>query len=1354
MRNKILCFLITCFLFSSIISFGQCPTPGYTFPDTVCPNKPITITNSSNAISFNWDNGLGDLDSIPTATVLPAVAGTLTYPENMKVVFENGNYYGFVPNALASYITKYEFGNSLNNNPSISNLPSDVNLSSFQSGIDAVKENGKWYLFVTMYSSNSLVRVEMDSINQNSNLIYTNVAINGPYNPWSIKLLDHVGFIMNNQDDKIIRIDFNGNYANAPTVLQPNVSTGYFNNFGFDVAYDCSSNNYIGFGTSFSAGAIIKFNFGSSLLNNPSVSTILTGVNGAQGVQLIKENGIWHLLLVSNTNLFYNYSLGNSLSNNLSFLYSSSLNAVFSDPKNIQIFKDDNKWIGMIPSTSSFNIVRVTFPFSNQVNNQFSTEQSPSTITFSPNALGYQRIELREDYGNGNSRVYLDSVYVNIAPPIANFTTSNLCVNDSINFFDSSDLCYGNIVNWSWVFGDGGISTDQNPKHLYSTSGVFNVTLNITDNSNQTSSYNQNITVRQKPITNFTFTNNSCSGSPVLFTEASFSADGNITHWDWLINNNNFSNSTINASFASPGLYAIQLTSTTEFGCSDSVTKQITIEPTPIADFSVSNTCVNEVAIFNNLTDSNTISNVSFQWQIGGFLGTNNPNPTYQFPSTNGIYGITLIANSSNGCADTIIKSILIGNRPNPDFILNTDTVCQNSLFTITDNSTPGLSNTISYRKWNMDNGITINDSLNFQYTYSIPGNYQIQLTVLSPTNCDSTITKNIVVVASPNANFSVSDACLGIANQFTDLSSSPAGTFLSFWQLNYGDNTQTSNPNSTHLYSIDGNFTTSLIVTSNIGCSDTTSITALVHPLPTANFIRGKACTGNEIMFTDSTTISSGTINNWSWNFGNNLGTSNQQNPSFIFQYNFAYPVQLISGSSFGCLDTIIQYIVVEKTPDFNVITINNCEGISSQLNYSLVSSASTNLAFLWNFGDSTSSFQPNPSHLYSNSATYNITLEVTDLTNGCALTKSDSIKINPNPTANFNYSGACIDKVILLIENCTIASGSIANFAWNINNLQTLNGNSVSYISSLAGLLKTTLTATSDFGCKDSISKPITIYPNPNIEFTSDIIYGAPPLTINFYNTSSTGNCLWNFGDGSSNSSLTNPSHVYFDTGSYQVELNVVSPNGCIDSAQTVINVFEPIVDISVISNSITRQGNQWLMKALFKNNGNLTINDVDVKLTLQGKSILYERITALNLLPGSTREYEFKSSFDANENTPSYFCVEATTVNNSADRNSENNSYCSTIKDEFECYNLYPNPATDYISFGITIPENDIVEVQLYNETGEDCIQLQSDYYLNGYSNIILNFNQATMKSSATYFIKVRYKEEFRTLKFVKY
>ena len=235
MRNKFLILILTLALFSSHFVFGQCTPGNYVLPDTICPGQPLNIFNTSNALSYNWDNGLGDLDSIPTSSILPAVGGTLVYPENMKVVFDNNKYYAFVPNALASYITKYEFGNSLNNAPIITNLPSDPSLSSFQSAIDAVNENGKWYLFVTMYSSNSMVRVEMDSINQSSNLTFTNMSIAGLNSPWSLKLTNHIGFVMNNQDDKLVRLDFNGNYSNTPTVVQPSISTGFFNNFGFDV---------------------------------------------------------------------------------------------------------------------------------------------------------------------------------------------------------------------------------------------------------------------------------------------------------------------------------------------------------------------------------------------------------------------------------------------------------------------------------------------------------------------------------------------------------------------------------------------------------------------------------------------------------------------------------------------------------------------------------------------------------------------------------------------------------------------------------------------------------------------------------------------------------------------------------------------------------------------------------------------------------------------------------------------------------------------------------------------------------------------------------------------------------------
>jgi PKD repeat protein len=371
-----------------------------------------------------------------------------------------------------------------------------------------------------------------------------------------------------------------------------------------------------------------------------------------------------------------------------------------------------------------------------------------------------------------------------------------------------------------------------------------------------------------------------------------------------------------------------------------------------------------------------------------------------------------------------------------------------------------------------------------------------------------------------------------------------------------------------------------------------------------------------------------------------------------------------------------------------------------------------------------------------------------------GCIAKSQQRVYQFEKPKSAFKVvSGDCDNKDFVFANNSSIGTGMIGSY-WNFDDGNISTDQAPKHLFASAGNKQVKLVTTSEFGCKDSITKPITIYPNPNVAFTSDVIYGAPPLTINFDNTSSAGVYTWDFGDGSSTSSLMNPSHVFNDTGTYQVALYVTSQYGCIDSAQLVINVFEPIVDISVINNSITRQGNQWVMKALFKNNGNLTINDVDVKLNLQGKSVLYERITSLNLLPGSFIEYKFKSSFDANDVTPSYFCVEATAADNFDDRNSENNTFCSTINNEFECYNLYPNPASDYISFGLTIPEDGLVEVNLYNEIGVNCIQMKSEYYAKGYSNVILNFNQATMISSASYFIKVSYKESFRTLKFIKH
>ncbi|MFM7016785.1 MAG: PKD domain-containing protein [Bacteroidota bacterium] len=1350
MRNKILFSIFISFYFSVRFAHSQCVQSSYLLPDTVCPNKSIAINNASTATYFNWDNGLGDLDSIPLTSAITGISG-LNYPNSIKTLKYQGNYYAFLTNSGSNYLTRLDFGSSINNTPSVVNLPSNANLSNGAQSVNIVQENNKWLLFVLLSNPNSLLKIELDSITQTNNLNYTSLSISGMNNSNSLKLINHFGVMANMGDDKLVVIDFNGDYNNIPTTSNL-ISTGIPSNNSLDLSYEWTTCSYYAFLGSYSWGTVTRVDFGNSLNNSASKTIVLTGLYTSTSIKTEKENGKWHLFLTYNNGIA-NYNLGSSITGLPNQLYFSSANGLLASPSNVELIKELNEWIMLTANYYQWNVIKLNFPFANITNNQSSNSSIPNNLFFSPDLLGYQPIELREEFENGITNSYFDSVYVNIAPPIANFSTSSSCINDSVNFYDLSDICFGNVTSWNWDFGDGNTSTDQNPSHVYLTSGTFNVIMTIYDNLNQSASYSKTLYVHEKPQTYFTFNNNACAGSVVLFTDSSVSNDGIINNWDWTINNSSSASNNTTSIFSESGIYQIQLAISTEFGCTDSLQQLITILPAPIANFTVSNTCIGETTFFINQTDSNTISNVSYHWDFGGITSSNNPSPAFQFPLSSGIYPITMSASSPNGCADTIYKSLLIGNKPNPDFYLSTDTVCQNTTFTITDNSTPGISNTIITRKWDMGNGVIINDSTQFNFSYSLPGLYQIQLAVKSPSDCDSIISKSIYVIASPIANYSVSAVCFGNNTTFIDSSTSPTGSFITNWEYNFGDNSSSTIANTFHEYVATGSYSTSLIVTSDKGCRDTACcLPAVVYSLPIANFYYDKACTDKLIGFKDSSIVTN-TIQSWAWTFGNNLGTSNLQNPNFSFNNNFAYPVQLICTETTGCSDTITKYVVAEKTPKFSLITNNNCLGTANQFNFNNLNTASTNLAYLWNFGDSTSAFQPNPSHLFNQVGQFEISLEITDLTNGCANTQTDTLTIFPNPEANFISQDGCIGKDILLNDSSLISTGTLQNYQWSCSNGTTSNSTDLTFNSATNGLFSITHTITSNEGCKDSITKTIHIHSNPTVVFSTDFNYGAPPLTIQFDNMSSAGNYLWNFGDGSLASTLDNPSHMYFDTGSYHITLIVTNAYGCIDSNYSVVNVFDPIVDMEIISNSIFLSNNKWIQKALLRNNGNVTIENALIKLSLDQRSVVYEKIDAIAILPGDLLEYEFKTSFDAGNYLPSYFCTEATEVNNAVDKHPEDNLFCTTITDQFNCYNLFPNPVENDVNFGVNLPEEGRIDIELYSEHGSQCLEHTSRTISKGYTTINLGLNTSKEFASGNYIINIRYKEEKRALKFIK-
>ena len=143
------------------------------------------------------------------------------------------------------------------------------------------------------------------------------------------------------------------------------------------------------------------------------------------------------------------------------------------------------------------------------------------------------------------------------------------------------------------------------------------------------------------------------------------------------------------------------------------------------------------------------------------------------------------------------------------------------------------------------------------------------------------------------------------------------------FWQ--FGDPASGTNDSSTlqfptHTFTVAGDYTIKLIVNRGLPCIDSTE--QVVHVFP--GFFPGFStippfCVGQPVQFTDTTRTNYGFVSNWSWDFGNTAtlaDTSHLQNPTYTYNTTGTYNVQLISGNSKGCKDTVNHDITVLATP------------------------------------------------------------------------------------------------------------------------------------------------------------------------------------------------------------------------------------------------------------------------------------------------------------------------------------------------------------------------------------------------------------------------------------------------------
>lgn len=740
------------------------------------------------------------------------------------------------------------------------------------------------------------------------------------------------------------------------------------------------------------------------------------------------------------------------------------------------------------------------------------------------------------------------TVDVNEAP-VSTFSVSNECNGDSSAFSNSSSITTGTISSYEWTYGDGFSSSATSPKHLYANSGTYSVQLVSFSNEGCSDTSIKSTTVHATPTADFAVSN-VCFGDNLSPTNNSSISGGTIASYNWDFDDGSTSTSTSPThKYTSKGTYDIELIATSTQGCKDTLSKQVVVDNVIVPGFSATSVCQGINTEFSNSTNTSCGVITDYLWRFGNGKKSTLENPKHLYTSA-GTYSVTLVVTKQGNVKDSVTKSITVNANPSTGFSLSNS--CENVGTSFTNSSSIG-SGSISSREWSFGDG-NKSGSSSPSHTYLSDGNYTVKLVNTSDKGCKDSTSKSITIYDQPSSDFSFSSACLGQAVNFTNSTSIGSGTLSYVWK--FGDGFSSTQKNPKYTYSVSGTYTVTLIATSGNGCIDSVQKTLVIDPSPTAAFTANDECSNVSTTFSNTSTISAGTLS-YFWDFGDNTN-STSISPSHKYGTPGSYSVKLVITSNKGCKDSVTKTVRSLPAPVANFTVPSPCSG--TKLTFSNASSVpSGTMTYKWSFGDGNSSTSTSPTHTYTTTGNYTVKLVTTASTGGCVDSVSKSASVYDLPTASFSTTGTCLADSIEYGNTSSIASGTMT-YAWDLGDGTKSTDNSIKHKYTSSGTYQVKLVVTSNWGCQDSSTQTVTISPSPTVGFsTNDVCLGTQS---DFTNTSSIGtgtlSYFWDF-DNSFASTATNPSLTYGKRGTYNVKLITTTSKGCKDSVTKAVEVYE---------------------------------------------------------------------------------------------------------------------------------------------------------------------------------------------------
>jgi gliding motility-associated-like protein len=774
--------------------------------------------------------------------------------------------------------------------------------------------------------------------------------------------------------------------------------------------------------------------------------------------------------------------------------------------------------------------------------------------------------------------------------PTVAFDAPAVCLGDSMFF---TDLTLPQADSWSWSFGDGGTSTDQNPKHLYQNAGTYSVLLQASTPGGCSSSVVQQVEVYPLPIVDFAWNFAACAGSEVQFEDLSQGISGDVTEWEWDFGDGSpVSNDQNPVHIFQTGdvAYNVQLVVVTETGCTDTLVQEVGITGAPLAEFSISNgagegPCVNNTFSFEDL--STTVNGIiqDWEWDFGDGNGSGSKDPFHNYDEAD-TYTVRLIVTNTAGCVDTATQELDVFALPIVEFSF--DSVCFGDTTQFIDSDFINVGATDLWQ-YNFGDGSPTSDESDPKHLFTGPGDYTVILQLTDTNLCVNQKDSIVPVYGLPLVNFTFDTACLFEATNFSDLSI-PADHDLDEWTWNFGDGNSVSGiSNPSHTYDDFGNYTTKLIVTDSWGCVDSTQKLVNVYEPPVAQFSwSDTSCTAGKIYFFDESFHNQGwAITQRLWDINN--FESDLAEPVYIFpDVETTYPVSLIATDQRGCSDTLTEdvFVPAELSIDFTADTV--CFGDSTMLIASALLPANAQVGtWVWFFDDGSpqlSTTEDTVYHSFASDGVFRVELTALELATNCNATVRKDVLVRKLPTAAFLAAAAACADSTEFIDQSALGDGPISNWTWyfgdgNSESITAPDPADTKYLyPPFLDTFEASLAISDVFGCEDSIAQEVLRFPCLFVNFTTDTNIYCQDKAVTLIDSSIVqSNAVvlqkyWNFGDGTE--LITDPdidtvTHIYEQTGIYEIAFAIrFEINGDIlsDTIRKSIEVYPtPIVAIA---------------------------------------------------------------------------------------------------------------------------------------------------------------------------------------------